>query len=253
MSSSTELVSIITPAYKAAGYIGKTIESVITQTYPNWEMLITDDCSPDNTRDVIGRYAASESRIKLIAQQVNQGPAMARNASLASASGRYIAFLDSDDWWLPEKLAHQLDFMGRTNAPLSYTQFRRVDQNGDNEGRVIVVPDSLTYHQLLGNTAIATSTAILDRTQTGDVRMIKTYYDDFVLWLSVLRRGYTALALHEDLMRYRVVQGSVSRGKVNSAKKVWETYRQIEGFGPLRASFYFSQYTFNAIKKYSSF
>ncbi|MGO4510839.1 glycosyltransferase family 2 protein [Bradyrhizobium sp. 2TAF36] len=248
-----DLVSIITPAYRAAKYLDKAITSVQQQTYRHWELIVTDDCSPDETREVVARYAERDQRVKLIAQSTNQGPAMARNASLRQAQGRFIAFLDSDDWWLSTKLERQLDFMRRSGAALSYTQFRRVDQDGDNEGRLIKVPDRLTYRMLLGNTAIATSTAMVDRKQTGDFRMTKTYYDDFALWLKLLRAGHVANALQEDLMRYRVLKGSVSRSKVNSAKKVWSTYREIEGLSIASSSIYFSLYTCNALLKYVRF
>ncbi|MGY3616586.1 glycosyltransferase family 2 protein [Bradyrhizobium sp. USDA 10063] len=248
-----ELVSIITPAYKAAKYIDKAITSVQQQTYPHWELIVTDDCSPDNTRQIVAQYAEQDRRVKLVAQTVNQGPAMARNASLREAQGRFIAFLDSDDWWLSKKLELQLDLMRRSGSALTYTQFRRVDQDGNNEGRLIKVPDRLTYHMLLGNTAIATSTAMVDRKQTGDFRMTKTYYDDFALWLKLLRAGHVANALHEDLMRYRVLQGSVSRSKVNSATKVWSTYREIEGLGIASSSIHFSRYACNALLKYARF
>ncbi|WFU75662.1 glycosyltransferase family 2 protein [Bradyrhizobium sp. CB2312] len=248
-----ELVSIITPAYKAAGYIEKAITSVQQQTYPHWELIVADDCSPDDTGRIVARYAEQDPRVKLVVQPVNQGPAMARNASLGKAQGRFIAFLDSDDWWLPRKLELQLDFAGRSGAALTYTQFKRVDQDGNNEGRLMKVPDRLTYRMLLGNTAIATSTAMVDRKQTGDFRMTKTYYDDFALWLKLLRAGHVANALHEDLMRYRVLKGSVSRSKVNSAKKVWSTYREIEGLGIASSSVYFSMYACNALLKYLRF
>lgn len=251
--SVSELVSIITPAFNASSFIVKTITSAIGQTYQDWEMIITDDCSSDRTREIVAFFAAKDSRIKLISQNQNLGPAMARNSALEKARGRFIAFLDSDDWWLPEKLDHQLAFMADRRKAISYTQFRRVDQKGENEGRLIEVPRKLAYRQLLGNTAIATSTAIVDRTQTGDFRMVKTYYDDFALWLKLLRAGFVAEGLQEDLMRYRVVRGSVSRGKLNSAKKVWATYRDIEGLGPLKSSVYFALYTYHAIHKYKSF
>ncbi len=248
-----ELVSIITPAYKAARYIDKTITSVQQQTYPHWELIVTDDCSPDDTCQIVARYAKQDRRVKLVAQAVNQGPAMARNASLRQAQGRFIAFLDSDDWWLPKKLELQLDFMLRSESALTYTQFRRVNQNGSSEGRLIKVPDRLNYHMLLGNTAIATSTAVVDRKQTGDVQMVETYYDDFALWLKLLRAGHVANGLHEDLMRYRVLQGSVSRSKVKSATKVWSTYRKIEGLSIADSSIYFSLYAYNALLKYTRF
>ena len=179
------LVSIITPAYNAAAFVEKMVQSVQAQDYKNWELLITDDCSKDNTREIVSGLSRADPRIRLIRQPENGGPAAARNASVAAAAGRYIAFLDSDDWWLPEKLSGQLRFMQHKNAALSYTSYRRVDRDGLNPGHLIIPPDSLTYSQLLKNTAIATSTVIVDRDQTGPFSLRKTYYDDFVLWLPV--------------------------------------------------------------------
>lgn len=246
------LVSIITPAYKAAGYIDHTIRSVQKQTYGTWELLIVDDGSPDNTAEVVLRYCALDSRIKLIRQK-NAGPAMARQAALDAANGKFIAFLDSDDCWLPEKLALQLDFMEKTAASFTYTSFRRVDSSGQIVGHRVRIPGSLTYRQLLGNTAIATSTVVIDREKTGAFRMTRTFYDDFVLWLGLLKRGHTAYALDIDLMRYRVVSQSVSRNKFRSMRMVWKTYREIENLGWLVSAISFISYAFHAWRKYKKF
>ncbi|MCH1987043.1 glycosyltransferase family 2 protein [Achromobacter xylosoxidans] len=247
------LVSIITPAYNAAAFVEKMVQSVQAQDYKNWELLITDDCSKDNTREIISGLSLADPRIRLIRQPENGGPAAARNASVAAAAGRYIAFLDSDDWWLPEKLSGQLRFMQHKNAALSYTSYRRVDRDGLNPGHLIIPPDSLTYSQLLKNTAIATSTVIVDRDQTGPFSLRKTYYDDFVLWLELLGRGFTAYGFTEDLMRYRVVANSVSRNKGRSAKMVWNTYRRDLNLGLPKSMWCFSQYAINALKKYRQF
>jgi teichuronic acid biosynthesis glycosyltransferase TuaG len=248
-----KLVSIIVPAYRAASYIGQTIESVLAQTYRDWEMLIADDCSPDNTRGVVAEWAARDSRIRLIALEQNGGPAAARNAALQQASGRWIAFLDSDDTWLPAKLERSLAHAQTNRAALVFTAYRRISQDDSRIGELIHVPRTLTYKQLLGNTAIATSTVLIDRSIAGDVRMERVFYDDFVCWLSILRRGHVAHGLDEDLMRYRVVAQSVSRNKGRSAREVWKTYRDVEQLGPIAASWYFGRYAMNALRKYRSF
>ena len=248
-----DLVSIITPAYKAAAYVGETIQSVIDQTYPNWEILITDDCSPDNTRKVVQAWCDRDDRVKLICQEKNGGPAAARNAALAAAQGRWIAFLDSDDIWLPEKLERQLKFHKETNAKISFTEFCRINADSKNTGRLIEVPDRLNYRQLLGNTAIVTSTVLVDSAKTGRFMMKKTYYDDFACWLELLKPGGYAVGLHEDLLRYRVLGGSVSRNKSRSAKEAWNTYRKIEGLDPLSSAWYFANYAIRAWLKYRKF
>lgn len=248
-----DLVSIITPAYRAAGVIGETIQSVIDQTYPRWEMLIADDCSPDDTRAVVEQWCARDTRIRLIPMATNGGPAMARNAALAAASGRWVAFLDSDDMWLAEKLEHQLAFARTDDAALTFTGFRRISADSARTGRYIHVPATLNYRQLLANTAIATSTVMVDRQRTGAFTMRKTYYDDFACWLSLLRNGGHAAGLDQDLMRYRVMAASVSRNKRVSAKQVWLAYRNIEQLSMIASISAFVRYGLRGALKYGRF
>lgn len=248
-----KLVSIITPAYNAERFLAETVASARVQTCRDWEMLVVDDCSKDATRELARREAANDSRVRLIPLERNSGPAMARQAAVEAARGRFIAFLDSDDLWLPHKLERQLDFMRRTGAAFTFTGFRRISADGTVVGRLIHVPKRLTYHRLLGNTAIATSTAIIDRRLTGPFRLVKTYYDDFALWLEITRRGFPAYGLDEDLMRYRVLGGSVSRNKGRSARMVWRTYREVEKLGFASSSWAFARYAVNAVRKYRVF
>ncbi len=247
------LVSIVTPAFRAARYIGETIRSVQAQTYRDLEMLVVDDCSPDDTAAIVASFAASDPRIRLLRQQVNGGPAAARNRALAEARGRWIAFLDSDDTWLPQKLEKQLQFHQAQGAKLSFTEFRRVDADGSHVGRLITVRDWLDYDRLLCNTGIATSTVVVDRARTGPFSMKKTYYDDYACWLELLRSGGRAVGLHEDLMRYRVLGGSVSRNKLRSARHVWRTYREVERLGLVRSAWSFVNYAGRGVFKYWRF
>ena len=249
----SDLVSIITPAYKAARFVGDAIKSAIAQDHRNWEMIVVDDLSPDDTAARVNEWAQADPRIKLIKQPVNRGPAAARNTSLAHSSGRYVAFLDSDDYWLPGKISSQLEFMRAKDAAVSFTAFRRISEDGSRVGRLISVPSEMKYSQLLGNTAMATSTVIIDRSITGPIEMKPVYYDDFVLWLSLLRQGHIAVGLNEDLMRYRVVGKSISRNKKKSAAEVWKTYRTVEGLGLPRSAWCFFNYSARAWLKYSRF
>lgn len=253
MRPQEELVSIITPAYNAARFIAQTIESVQNQTYVNWEMIIVDDCSRDETVKQVQAFAKLDKRICLIEHKLNNGPAIARDTALKAAKGRYIAFLDSDDLWLPEKLAHQLNFMKKQDYAFTFTSYRRLSENADACGRIIPVPLKLNYQQLLRNTAIATSTVLINRDRTGSFKMTKTYYDDYALWLTLLKRGFIAHGLPEDLMRYRIVRKSVSRHKLNSAKWVWRTYRDVEGLTLPRAAWCFLNYAWHAYRKYAVF
>jgi len=222
------LVSVITPAYNAARFIEETVRSVLSQSFPDFEMLVVDDCSPDETAAIVGRLAAQDRRVTVLRHPRNLGPAAAREAAIEAARGRYIAFLDSDDLWLPDKLEVQLRFMEEVGAVISYTQYRRITDSGRVISGPVPVPSRLDYRQLLRNTAMATSTVIVDRDRTGSFRMTRTYYDDFALWLDILRRGFVAHGLLRDLVRYRVVAGSVSRNKLRSAWHVWRLYRDIE-------------------------
>jgi teichuronic acid biosynthesis glycosyltransferase TuaG len=247
------LVSIITPAYRAAAFIQDTIRSVQRQDYVAWEMLVVDDCSPDDTCERVTEIARSDARVRLLRQPSNQGPAVARNAALEAASGRFVAFLDSDDLWLPQKLSAQLTFMASRDAALSYTEFSRMSPDGTQVGHRIAVPVTLTYRQLLCNTSIATSTVIVDQLRAGGLRVPIAPYDDYAAWLSILRNGHIAHGLKQDLMRYRVVGGSISRSKRRSAGWVWKTYRQIEGLGFFHSSWCFANYAARGWLKYRRF
>jgi teichuronic acid biosynthesis glycosyltransferase TuaG len=247
------LVSIITPAYRAAAFIQDTIRSAQRQDYTTWEMLVVDDCSPDDTCARVSEIARSDARVRLLRQLTNQGPAVARNTALQASSGRFVAFLDSDDLWLPQKLSTQLAFMVGRDAAMSYTEFSRMSPDGQRVGRRINVPTTLTYRQLLCNTAIATSTVIVDQLKTGEVRVPMAPYDDYAAWLSILRRGHIAHGLKQDLMRYRVIEGSISRSKRRSAGWVWKTYRQIEGLGFFHSSWCFVNYAARGWLKYRRF
>lgn len=249
-----DLVSIIMPAYRAATVIDATIASVVEQTYCEWELLVAEDCGPDDTRERVREWHRREPRVRLIEMAENGGPAAARNAALNEAQGRWIAFLDSDDLWLPDKLERQLHFHRRNaGTKITYTAFRRISAAGDRTGSIVGVPPKLGYKGLLKNTAIATSTVLVDKAATGPFAMRRTYYDDFACWLALLKPGGVARGLNEDLMRYRVMDRSVSRDKGNSAKQVWRAYRQVEGLSLLGSAWNFIHYAARAWLKYRRF
>lgn len=236
------LVSIITPSWNVERLIGETIESVQAQTLGDWELLIADDCSTDTTAAVIERYAAKDPRVKLIPQPRNGGPALARQAAIEQAQGRFLAFLDSDDLWLPAKLERQVAFAREHRAALSFTAFRRINENGSVTGRLIAVPASLSYDQLLKNTSIATLTALVDRDISGPIAMKNEGYDDFCLWLTILKPGHVAWGLNEDLARYRVRGVSVSSRPMRSAGWVWHIYRNVERLSLLKSAWCFAHW-----------
>jgi len=247
------LVSIITPAWNAAAFIAETVGSVQAQTIADWEMLIADDCSTDATIAVVERLAAADPRIRLIRRSTNGGPGLTRQSALDHAVGRFVAFLDADDLWLPNKLARQLPFMQERRAALSYTAFRRIAEDGSQLRALKRVPSSLTYDALLRNTAIATVTAIVDRDVSGPIEIKNQGYDDFCLWLSILRRGHVAYGLNEDLARYRVRGGSISSRPLRSAHWVWNIYRNVEGLPWPRAAWCLANYGVRALAKRREF
>ena len=241
------------PAFNSARFIAEAIESVLIQDYQLWELIIVDDGSTDATAKIVQKYSISDSRVKLL-HQVNSGPASARQYALNHAIGRYIAFLDSDDIWISSKLSDQLYFMEYEKCFFSYTSFRRTSLNGNKVGTLIKIPEYLNYQMLLRQTAIATSTVILDRLNIAPFNFTITEADDFVLWLDILKSNkILSKGLSKDLMRYRVVKNSVSRNKVKSIFIVWNTYRNVLHFGVYDSLLYFFGYAFYAIKKYIKF
>jgi glycosyltransferase involved in cell wall biosynthesis len=248
-SESRPLVSVITAAFNAENFIADTIASVQAQSLTDWEMLVVDDASGDRTTEIVAAAAEADPRIRLIRLEANGGVARARNAALKEARGRFVAFLDSDDCWLPQKLERQVAFMEAENAAVSYTAFRRVDETGKRLGRLFAIPRHLTYRQLLGNTAIVTSTGMVDTAKTGPLRMTEARRDDFILWLSLLKRGFVAQGLQEDLARYRVVTGSLSSKHQRSDAWVRTVYREIEKLNLASAAWCMARYGARAALK----
>ncbi|AUN96840.1 glycosyl transferase [Bacteriovorax stolpii] len=244
------LVSIITPAYGTERFIAETIESVIAQTYPHWELLIADDCSPDNLASVVKSYAEKDPRVKYLRMEKNGGPANARNLSLKNAKGKYIAFLDSDDLWHPEKLEKQISFMQKNDYAFTYTSYQRIKMEGEKYPFINHVPEKITYSGLLKNTVISTLTVILDKSKINNIQMTPGWgYDDYVLWLEILKTGIDAHGLNENLALYRVMEQSVSSNKPRALKWVWHIYRKQQKINPVMSLFYITNFSLNAFIK----
>ena len=248
-----ELVSIIMPAFNSQETISEAIESVLQQTYKHWELLIVDDCSLDNTSEIINKYIKVNPRIVYIPNQKNLGPSFSRNAGLSVAKGRWVAFLDSDDIWLENKLESSIRFAEEYSAPLVFTGFRRFLHKSLDCGIYQSVPFTIDYKKLLKNNIIATSTVVIDKKSVPEIQMRDYYYDDFVCWLEILKSHKLAYGLDEDLMRYRVVKNSVSRNKLKSAFKVWAIYRKSEKLSLFKSLLTFFSYAHSGLKKYSTF
>ena len=247
-----DLVSIITPAYNAAEYIVETIESVLAQTYPKWEMLIVNDCSKDNTVEIVQSYAAKDNRIKLINLKQNSGAAVARNTAIQNAKGRYIAFLDSDDIWKKEKLQKQLAFMQQNGYEFTFTAYEHFKDRKENIQNLVKVPKSLNYKQALKGNQIACLTVILDRNQILNIEFSKQKHEDYILWLNILKQGITAYGLNETFALYRTGNGkSISSNKLQSALWTWNVYRDSQNLNVLKSMYYMCFYTVNGVIKHS--
>ena len=243
-------VSVITPAHDAARFLDETIRSVKAQTFTDWEMIIVDDDSRDETREIAGRWASSDPRIRLVRQSPKQGPGPARNRGLAEARGRYVAFLDSDDLWRSEKLEVQVAFMRETGAVFSFAGYSIIDERGKPSGRPVRAPDRVDYRFLLHNTIIGCLTVMLDRTRLDPLSMPPLrQHEDLSLWYDLLRRGVVAQGIPRDLALYRVVRGSASRNRIRSALHMWTIYRVREQLSLPSALWCYAHYAWNAYWK----
>jgi teichuronic acid biosynthesis glycosyltransferase TuaG len=244
-------VSIIMPAYNAAATLPAAVASVQAQTFVDWELMVVDDGSIDTTPTLVAAMAAADPRIRML-RQTNHGVAASRRAGIAVAGGRYIAFLDADDAWLPMKLEKQLAFMAETGAPVSYTAFRRFNDVGQ-VGALIPALPTLTYRTMLTNSALPNLTGMIDRAQVKNVSIPDMRHEDFAMWLGILRAGHTAYGLNEDLARYRVSAASVSANKARAIGWVWRIYREQERIPVVLAALYIALWGFRALWKRKTF
>lgn len=245
-----DLVSIITPVYNAERFIKETIESVQSQTYKNWEMILIDDCSIDSSAEIIKDFIKFDNRIIYVKLEQNGGAAVARNVGLDLAKGRYIAFLDSDDMWKEEKLEKQIYFMKKNKYGFTFTSYEIMYENGSVASKVVNVPKKIDYNGLLKNTIIGCLTVVIDRELIGDFRMpLIRKGQDTATWLSILKKYEYAYAINETLAYYRVVKGSVSSNKIEALKRTWYVYRHIEHIPLIKCTYFYTNYIFNAIKK----
>ena len=248
-----ELISIIVPVYNAEKYIEETIACVAAQTYEAWELLLVDDCGTDGTLKAIKRYMDNtrDPRICLIRQPSNQGAARARNRGLQEAKGRYIAYLDADDLWVPEKLERELAYMKEKDAAFVFTGYEFADEQGRGSGRVVHVPETLHYRQALGNTTIFTTTVMFDTEKISRklLEMPAVKSEDTALWFRVLREGYTAYGLDENLARYRRPAKSLSSNKMEAIRRIWNLYRRSEGLSLPWSVYHFCFWAIRAVKR----
>lgn len=240
-----ELVSIITPTYNCGKFIGRTIESVQKQSYENWEMIIVDDCSKDNTKEIVEEYMKNDSRIKYHILEKNSGAAVARTTAMDLAQGKYMAFLDSDDIWKSDKLEKQLAYMKEKNINFSCTAYEQIDEEDNKLGRVIKTVKKTNYNRLLLDCPVGNSTVMYNVEKMGKfaVPNIRKRNDD-ALWLQMLKKEKYIWGMNEVLMEYRVRENSISSNKLSLIKYHWQLYREIEHLSVLRSAFHVGYWCF---------
>lgn len=244
------LVSIIMPSYNAENFIAESIESVLHQTYSNWELIITDDCSSDHTPAIVQSFCKQDSRINFVIAKQHSGIASTRNQCLIRAKGRFVAFLDNDDLWYPEKLEKQVRFISENNYAFVYSEYELMNEDGSPKGKTIKTAGVINYDKYLKNTIIGSGTILLDTDKTGNLQMPNNATsDDMALWCKILKDGHQAHPMKEVLMKYRVRSNSASANKLKAAKDVWLVYRKQEKLSLCYAFTCFCCYAFNAVIK----
>ena len=245
------LVSVIMPAYNAGKYIEEAIRSVIAQTVTDWELLVIDDCSTDETCAIVAKLAEQDERIRLFRNEENRGVARTRNRGLDLCRGQYVALLDRDDLWLPEKLAKQLQQLRDTGAELGYCSYAMIDKNGCSIRADYLVPEAATYEWILRENVIGCSTAIMTQHVAKRNKFSTDFYhEDYVMWLSLLKEGIRACGCQEVLAKYRVTSDSRSGDKLRSAKNRWKILRVYLELPLWKSCKVFIQYALTAVAKY---
>ena len=243
------LVSIITPFYNAARWIPETMASVRAQTLTDWEQILVDDSSTDDSATIVEAMACQDPRFRLLRAPYNGGPVAARNMALDAARGRFIAFLDADDLWLPQKLARSIEWMTERGYDFIYHDYRHISHDGSRVGKVVCGPDTLTMRALHTHRGTGCLTVVIDRDAIPALRfpLIAPYHaEDFALWAQLLNEGHTGHRLPCDLARYRLSPKSRSSNKLRSAMNAWQLYRVISKLSMARAGFWWVQYAWNA-------
>ncbi len=234
-----KLVSVITPTYNCAKFIARTIDSVRAQTYGNWEMIIVDDRSSDNTKEIVEEYIKNDSRIKYHLLEVNSGAAVARTTAMKLAQGAYMAFLDSDDVWMPDKLERQIKWMQENDYAFSCTAYEQIDEDDNLLGKTIKTVKKTNYNRLLLDCPVGNSTVVYDVEKMGkfEVPNIRKRNDD-ALWLQMLKKEKYIYGMPDVLMKYRIRKNSISSNKLKVIKYHWILYRKIEHLSVIRSAFH---------------
>ena len=251
-NNSDERISIITPVYNCENLIEKTIKCVLNQTYQNWELLLVDDCSLDQSASIIKKYEKNDERIKYFKLPQNSGAAVARNRALKESSGRFIAYLDADDLWRNTKLEKQVKFMLENNYAFTCTDYEKITEDDTSLNKIIKIPKKVNYDLFLRNTIIQTVGVMVDTKLTGkrllEMPLIRRR-QDAATWCQLLKNGFECYECPENLSYYRVVKNSLSSNKLKAIKMNWHWYRKIEKLPLWKACYCFIGYAFNGVRK----
>lgn len=243
------MVSIVVPVYNAARYIRKTIDMVCEQTYKDWELILVDDASSDKSAEIISDIIESSGkRIRLIRKERNAGAAEARNTGIDASAGRYIAFLDADDVWMPDKLEKQIAFMEKTGASFAFHSYEFGNELARPTGKIVHVPETMKFRQALSRTVIFTSTVMFD-TEKIDMEIIHmpdVPSEDTATWWRILKSGIIGYGLDENLAIYRRPPKSLSSNKLIAIERIWFLYRNIANLSVLESLFYFGGWALRA-------
>ena len=246
------LVSIIMAAYNAEKTIEQAINSVLSQTYTNFELLVVNDCSKDRTAELVKGVAAKDGRVRLISNVKNSGVSYTRKHGLEEANGSWIAILDSDDAWAPEKLEKQIELQNRTNADLLFTGSAFMDADGHPIDWYLHAPAEVTYRQLLKQNVLSNSSALVRKELYARHYAVGDgMHEDFATWLGILKNGRLAYGVDEPLLIYRIAKNSKSGNKIKAAKMNWNTYRYV-GLNFVQSLYYECCYTVNGLRKYKN-
>ena len=247
-----DLVSIIIPVYNASSFLMDTIKTIQEQTYKKWEAIFVDDCSKDDSFEIIKKQQQNDKRIKIVKNKTNSGAAITRNNGIDAAKGKYLCFLDADDKWNKEKLKKQIEFMKKQKCEFSFTGYQFADENCVPNGKKVNVPAKINYKHALKNTTIWTSTVMFDMEKLSkeDIYMPNVKRgQDTATWWKVLKQIDYAYGLNEILSFYRRTNESLSANKVTALKRTWNLYRNVEHLNIIYSIYNFCWYCINAVKR----
>lgn len=243
------MISVVMPAYNAERTIREAIDSILTQSYRDLELIVVNDCSQDGTKGIIEEYVRADERVRLINNEVNSGVSVSRNKAVAAAKGEYIAFLDSDDIWKQGKLEKQLKVMEDNNAVLSYTSSAFIDQDGKPYNYVMEAEEKTTLDTLLRKNLISCSSAMVRASVMKKIRMPgDRMHEDYYVWLKILKKYKYAYGVKEPLLIYRLSSNSKSSGRIKSAVMIYNTYHAV-GYNAAEAGFLTLRYTIHSVSK----